>query len=81
MARDTAYTLPPMMLSRFTNEFAEIDYSVPIDNAFDVANYLQTWQKEAGVKGMVVVIQVALVPTEKFYENQPATDEGENEQN
>lgn len=71
------YDAAPMMLTKFTMGFGEVDFTVPLSSAFDATTPLQAIELEARAKACAVMIQVALIPLEELYGDQPETDEGE----
>ncbi len=76
MAKDD-FDTAPMILTFFTEAFGEVNYSVPINGAFEVTTPLQAFELEARAKGCAVVIQVALIPIAELMGDQPEEDEGE----
>lgn len=73
------YNAAPMMLTKFTMGFGEVDYTIPLTGAFEVTTPLQAVELEARAKGCAVIIQVALVPLEEIYGDQPDEIEGDSE--
>ena len=73
------FVAAPMVLSRYTQGFEEIDYSIPLNGPFDVTARLTAIQLEAQAKGCAVLVNVALITLDEFYGNQPETSEGETE--
>jgi len=69
------YHLSPIVLTVFKEEFKEPDYTLQLNGAFDLTTPVSALQQEAGVKGCVLVMQVALVPAERFYEDEDIEDE------
>lgn len=76
MAKDD-YDTAPMVLSKYTQGFAEIDYSIPLNGPFDVTTPLTAIQLEAQAKGCAVLVQVALIPLDEFWGEQEDESEGE----
>ncbi len=69
--QEEAPTTPVLLMSRFTPEFIECEYTVSLNGAFDVGKFIETAAAEAGVKGMAVMVQIALIPYSWLYgENQ-----------
>ena len=67
----------PMVLTRFTNDFAEIDYSIPLNGPFDATTPLTAILLEAQVKHCAVINNVALITLDDFYGPQTEEPEGE----
>ncbi len=67
----------PMIFTRFKDNFAEVDYTLPIEGAFGVTAPLTAIELEARAKQCAVIIQVSLISLDDFYGPQPDTDEGE----
>ncbi len=76
MAKDD-FDTAPMILTFYTEGFGEMNYSVPINGAFEVTTPLQAFELEARAKGCAVVIQVALIPVAELMGDQPEEVEGE----
>jgi len=73
------FVLSPMILTRFTDGFAEVDYTLPIEGAFGVTAPLTAILLEAQAKQCAVIVQVALIPLDEFYPAEPEETEGETE--
>ena len=73
------YEVAPMLLTKFTQGFAEVDYSITIDGPFGVTTPLEAVRLEAQAKGCAVVIQFALIPLTELMGDQPDETEGETE--
>ena len=73
------YGSAPMMLTRYTMGFEEVDYTVPLSSAFDATWPLQAIELEARAKSCAVIIQVALVPLEEIYGDLEEETEGDSE--
>ena len=73
------YDTAPMVLTKFTEGFAEIDYSIPLNGPFDVTTPLSAVLLEAQAKHCAVIVQMALVPLDDFYGVKPDESEGETE--
>ncbi len=71
------YDTAPMVLTKYTQEFAEIDYSIPLNGPFDVTTPLTAIQLEAQAKGCAVLVQVALIPLDQFWGKTEDESEGE----
>ena len=71
MAQDQ---IVPILFQRFSDEFETSEWSLMLSGPYEITNPLQTMVMEAGAKGMSVVIQAALVPTEVLF---PDLDEPE----
>ena len=71
------YANAPMMFTKFTEGFGEVDFTIPLNSAFDVTTPLQAIELEARAKSCAVMIQVALIPLEELYGDQPEEVEGE----
>ena len=69
----------PMVLLVYTQEFGEINYTLPIQGPYDVTTPLTAIQLEAQSKGCAVMIQIALIPLEQFWGEQEDESEGETE--
>ncbi len=78
MAKDD-FDTAPMVLSKYTQGFKEIDYSIPLNGPFDVTTPLTAIQLEAQAKGCAVLVNVALITLDEFYGNEPDETEGETE--
>jgi hypothetical protein len=63
--------LPRWIYNRFTQEFASVDYSIPMNGPFEVNPQLSALEGEAKAKDCVIVIQVGLVPYATFYAVEP----------
>ncbi len=73
------YEVAPMLLTKFTQGFAEVDYSITIDGPYGVTTPLEAVRLEAQAKGCAVVIQFALIPLTELMGDQPDETEGETE--
>lgn len=73
------YSNAPMMLTKFTEGFGEVDYTIPLSSAFDATTPLQAIELEARAKSCAVMIQVALIPLEELYGDQVEESEGDSE--
>ena len=73
------YGSAPMMLTRYTMGFEEVDYTVPLTSAFDATTPLQAIELEARAKSCAVIIQVALVPLDEIYGDLAEETEGDSE--
>ena len=62
----------PILFCRYSDEFEELAWSSMLAGPFEVTNPLQSMMMEAGAKGMSVVINVSLVPTDILF---PMPDE------
>lgn len=71
------YVNAPMMLTKYTVGFGEVDYTIPLSSAFDATTPLQALELEARAKSCAVMIQVALIPLDELYGDQPDETEGE----
>ena len=78
MAKDD-FQSAPMIFTRFKDNFAEVDYTLPIEGAFGVTAPLTAIELEARAKGCAVIIQVSLISLDDFYGTEPDTDEGDKE--
>ncbi len=67
----------PMVLTRLTRGFGEINYSIPLNGPFDVTTPLTAIQLEAQAKGCAVMIQVALIDLKEFWGDQEEETEGD----
>lgn len=67
--------LAPMSMIRYTDNFQEVSYALALNGAFDLTTPIQALQLEAGARGKAVIIQVALVDLDMYY-NQPQDEEG-----
>jgi hypothetical protein len=67
MARSDDFRLPPILLVFYTPEFKETDYTLELAGPFELTTPIDAFQKQAGVKGCVVVLQASLVPADVFY--------------
>ena len=76
MAKDSDFALAPLILQRVKEDQETIDFTISLDGPFDVTNFLTAWQREAGMKGCFVMIQVRLLPSEGLFDT---PDEGETE--
>jgi len=65
------------MLTKYTPGFEEVDYTIPLNSAFDVTTPLQAIELEARAKSCAVIIQVALVPLDEIYGALEEETEGE----
>lgn len=75
MPRVSASEPAPIVFVKFTPEFQAADYTLIMGGPFELTNPLQALQAEAGAKGCVVVVNVALVPADAFR----STDDDERE--
>lgn len=64
--------IAPLIFQKMTMGFQEIDYSIYAQNVYELQDTLQALQKEASMKGLVVVLMVAL-------DEWPLEDQGETE--
>lgn len=71
------FAAAPMLLTVFTQGFEEINYTIPLDGPFGATAPLTAIELEARAKSCAVMIQVALVPLDEIYGDQPETPEGE----
>ncbi len=71
------YSNTPMMLTKFTEGFGEVDFTIPLSSAFDVTTPLQAIELEARAKSCAVMIQVALIPLDELYGDETEVIEGE----
>jgi len=55
------------MFQRWSDDFQEVSYAVPLTGAFEVTTPLQAMLLEAMAKDRGIVIQAALVPLEYFF--------------
>ena len=62
-----AYKEPPIVFQRWSDDFSEVSYSVPLTGAFEVTTPLQAMLLEAMAKDKGIVIQAALMPLEIFF--------------
>ena len=62
----------PILFCRYEDEFDKLAWSSMLSGPFEVTNPLQAMMMEAGSKGMSVVINVSLVPTDTLF---PMPDE------
>jgi hypothetical protein len=67
MPRNEQPELPRLWYMRYTAQFEAVDFSLPLQNPFDLTNHITTAMAEAGAKDSVVVVQVSLVPFDQFY--------------
>jgi hypothetical protein len=67
MPRPPDDSIVPLIMIKYTENFGQVDYSVGLNNAFEITQPLATFQQEAGAKGCVVIIQVSLVPADDYY--------------
>jgi len=67
----------PMVLTKYTQSFEEIDYSIPLNGPFDVTTPLTAIQLEAQAKGCAVLVNIALVPLDVFWGDIEKESEGE----
>jgi len=69
-----------MLMTKFTERFEQVDYTVQLNNPFEITQPLATFQQEAGAKGCVVVIQIALIPAEEYWAKTiPENEDNEND--
>jgi hypothetical protein len=68
-----------MMFTKYTIGFEKVDFTIPLNSAFDVTTPLQAIELEARAKSCAVMIQVALIPLEELYGDQPDETEGDSE--
>jgi len=73
------YANAPMMFTKFTEGFGEVDFTIPLNSAFDVTTPLQAIELEARAKSCAVIIQVALVPLDEIYGALEEETEGDSE--
>lgn len=73
------YANAPMMLTKYTIGFEEVDFTIPLSSAFEATTPLQAIELEARAKSCAVMIQVALIPLEELYGDQPDETEGDSE--
>lgn len=71
------YDAAPMILTKFTQGFGEVDYSIALQGAFEITTPLQAIEMEARAKGCAVMIQVALITLEELYGDQVDNLEGD----
>ena len=71
------YDNAPLMMTKFKNGFEEIDFTIPLNTAFDITTPLQAIELEARAKGCAVIIQVGLIPLEEFWGDLTEEDEGD----
>ena len=64
MAQDQ---IVPILFQRFSDEFETSEWSLMLSGPYEITIPLQTMVMEAGAKGMSVVIQAALVPTDVLF--------------
>lgn len=76
MAKDD-FDMAPIILTFYTEGFAEVNYSIPITGPFEVTTPLQAVELEARAKGCAVMIQVSLIPLDELYGDLPDEDEGD----
>jgi len=73
------FDVAPMLLTKFTQGFEEVDYSISIEGPYGVTTPLEAVRLEAQAKGCAVMIQFALIPLTELYGEQPDEEEGETE--
>jgi len=62
----------PLLFWRMQDHHAGFDWGKEVDAAFQCGQLIEAMVQEAGAKGMTVVVQVALWPTEELFP--PGTD-------
>lgn len=65
---------PLMLYTRYTPEFEEADYTIRFSSPFELNDMLTAMMKEAGVKGMAIMLQASLVDATQFYEGDTAPE-------
>ena len=61
----------PLLYWRYTDGFAAYDWGREFQTSYEVAQQIDSLLREAGAKGMSLVVQVALVKTEELYPDKP----------
>lgn len=64
-------SIVPLIYQRLKDNFGEPDWVVFMNGPYELTNPIQTMMLEAGQKGMAVVVQASLVPTEDIFEDEP----------
>lgn len=53
-----------------------VDFSLPIQNTYEIQTQLQALEAEARAKDSVIVVQVSLVPEDEFFQ-EPTDEKGD----
>jgi len=79
LTRQQDEVLPSIFLQRLKDGTEETDYMVTLFGAYEAANYIDVWSKEAGVKGCVLLLSAMLIPSEEWYGGNDQEPEKETE--
>jgi len=71
--------LPRLIYTRYTDEFAEPNFTMGMSGQYEVGSQLTALEGEARAKDSVILVQVSLVPYAKYYAPEPQ-QENENAQ-
>lgn len=63
-------SIVPLIYQKLKDNFGDADWVVFMNGPFELTNPIQTLMLEAGQKGMAVVVQASLVPTEDIFESE-----------
>lgn len=69
MSPNTEGPLPTMFFQRVKDDTEEIDWAKFMQGPYELTPILQGIEAEAGMKGRVIVITVALVPADEYFDH------------
>ncbi len=61
----TSHTV--LLYQQFTDDFKEVDWTIIMSGPFELNNPIQALLMEAGQKGMCVIVQASLVPSDVLF--------------
>lgn len=62
---ETSHTV--LLYQQYTDDFKEVDWTIIMSGPFELNNPIQALLMEAGQKGMCVIVQASLVPSDVLF--------------